>query len=322
MPAVTLLPLAKFTIDRSLFARSGKERSPDTVSHYATRMQAGDAFPPVVAFNDGQRIYLVDGELRYLAAKRLGLNALETEIRPGSRREARLFGAQANARNGESRSVADRRLAVLMVLEECPDWSVPKTADHCRVSTSLVTGLVEVRARMPSVKAEEASAKSARETLGKPAPQRPTVPVPSVIPSPRAPSLAPKASMPTPRYVPPPLPSVWAEATKPVPARPEFVVTTRDAGDVVGGGRGARGRGRGSRPRNFGGTNVPGRAEVPPVRRVAGRDPEGGVRQHFGGQGGTRRPRQTPGTARGVGRQHLRRRYLRRPPDSPPPTEG
>lgn len=204
MPAVTLLPLAKFTIDRSLFARSGKERSPDTVSHYATRMQAGDAFPPVVAFNDGQRIYLVDGELRYLAAKRLGLNALETEIRPGSRREARLFGAQANARNGESRSVADRRLAVLMVLEECPDWSVPKTADHCRVSTSLVTGLVEVRARMPSVKAEEASAKSARETLGKPAPQRPTVPVPSVIPSPRAPSLAPKASMPTPRYVPPP----------------------------------------------------------------------------------------------------------------------
>src|ERR1019366_7265136 len=126
-------------------------------------MEDGVEFPPVTCYADGSTTYLIDGWLTYLAAKQLGRRAIEAHVRTGSRREMRLFAASSNAGHGLQRTLADRRLAVLITLEESPTWTVPQVAAHCRVSAFLVVGLVEVRARMPDLANEDVAAKGSRE---------------------------------------------------------------------------------------------------------------------------------------------------------------
>lgn len=93
----------------------------EAVRDYAAAMAAGKAFPPVVAFGDGQTLWLADGFHRVAAAARAGLEAIEAEVHRGSRDDALLYAAGANATNGERRTNADRRRAVRMVLTH-PAW--------------------------------------------------------------------------------------------------------------------------------------------------------------------------------------------------------
>lgn len=95
---------------------------PGTVSEYAEAMEGGASFPPIILFHDGAGYWPGDGFHRIEAARRLDRDAIEAEIRPGSKRDAVLFACSANATPGLRRTQADKRNAVETMLRD-PDWS-------------------------------------------------------------------------------------------------------------------------------------------------------------------------------------------------------
>jgi len=56
-----------------------------------------DALPPVVVFDTGERLLLVDGHHRLAAARRRGLETVEVEVRCGSRHDALRYAAMVGA---------------------------------------------------------------------------------------------------------------------------------------------------------------------------------------------------------------------------------
>lgn len=94
-----------------------------TIAEYAEEMENGTAFPPVVVFSDGTSYWLADGFHRVAAAEELGWRTIEAEVRQGDKRDAILFSVQANSTHGLRRSDADKRKAVLTLLQD-PEWAV------------------------------------------------------------------------------------------------------------------------------------------------------------------------------------------------------
>jgi hypothetical protein len=66
-------------------------------------------FPPVVLFTDGRDHCLGDGFYRVLAARKAGLTEIAAELRPGTLRDAALFGISANSGHGLPRTNANKR---------------------------------------------------------------------------------------------------------------------------------------------------------------------------------------------------------------------
>ena len=64
------------------------------VERYAETL---DALPPVVVFDTGERLLLVDGHHRLAAARRRGLESVEAEVRLGSRHDALRYAATVGA---------------------------------------------------------------------------------------------------------------------------------------------------------------------------------------------------------------------------------
>jgi hypothetical protein len=60
-------------------------------------MQILDQLPPVVVFNLGDGLLLVDGYHRVEAARRLGRRVVQAEVRQGSREDALLFAVDLAA---------------------------------------------------------------------------------------------------------------------------------------------------------------------------------------------------------------------------------
>jgi len=111
-----------------------------TIAEYADAMSRGIIFPPVIVFADGIEYVIADGHHRYLAAKKIGAKKIEAIIEPGSVRDAILFSVGANAQHGLRRTLADRRKAVTILLqdEEWIMWSNAKIAEKCCCSVELV----------------------------------------------------------------------------------------------------------------------------------------------------------------------------------------
>jgi hypothetical protein len=105
------------------------------VEEYAERIQAGDKFPPVVAFFDGEHYWLGDGFHRVYAHQSVGLEDVEAGIRPGSRADAVWFACSANRAHGLRRGNADKRRAVTMALAspQAQGMSDRQLAEHCGV---------------------------------------------------------------------------------------------------------------------------------------------------------------------------------------------
>jgi ParB-like nuclease domain len=111
-----------------------------TVAEYADLMSEGIIFPPVIVFADGIEYTIADGHHRYLAAKKIGAKKIEVIIEPGSVRDAILFSVGANSKHGLRLTLADRRKAVTILLqdEEWTTWSNAKIAEKCCCSVELV----------------------------------------------------------------------------------------------------------------------------------------------------------------------------------------
>jgi hypothetical protein len=111
-----------------------------TIEDYAAAYRAGDELPPVVAFNDGEHLWLADGFHRVEGAKLAGLTEIEADVREGTTRDALAFSAGSNSTNGLRRTNADKRRAVQLVLAD-KDWAGESDrviAELCRVSADLV----------------------------------------------------------------------------------------------------------------------------------------------------------------------------------------
>ncbi len=89
------------------------------------------------------RYYLVDGFHRVEAAKQAGITELPFIEKSGTYREALLFSLTVNATHGLRRSNADKRKAVMTLLEdsEWSQWSDRVIAKQCGVSNRFVSNL-------------------------------------------------------------------------------------------------------------------------------------------------------------------------------------
>lgn len=141
-PAATV-KLSKLRIDGGTQMRAALDDN--TVFDYVQAMIAyggWGTFPPIVVFHDGKEYWLGDGFHRAAAFRESFPDeiAIPADIRPGTRRDAILYAAQANASHGLRRSQADKRRSVETLLrdEEWRQWSDREIARRCNVSADLV----------------------------------------------------------------------------------------------------------------------------------------------------------------------------------------
>ena len=116
------------------------EMKPDVVRDYADDMAAGAIFPPVVVYHDGTGYWLADGFHRVEAARKIGSETIDAEVREGGARDAILQAVGANASHGLRRTQADKRRAVERLLrdEEWSKWSDRKIAKVAKVDHKTV----------------------------------------------------------------------------------------------------------------------------------------------------------------------------------------
>lgn len=169
------------------------EINEELVIEYAQAMAGGAKFPPVVVFQDGVNSWLADGFHRTHAARRASIDFIAAEIHHGTKREAVLYSVGANAAHGQRRTNADKRKAVMTLLEddEWSQWSTNDVAKQCSVSWHLVERLKsslrenEVTER-PSARTyttkHGTTATMNTANIGK---RRPNEPVPQVTQQPR-----------------------------------------------------------------------------------------------------------------------------------------
>lgn len=125
-----------------LFRATGINRR--LVLDYAASMERGDTFAPVVVFRDSKGVlWLADGFHR-VAAREHGTHLdVLADVRSGSRKDALLYAAGANAEHGRARTSADKRKAVNALLAD-PAWvrrSDNWIAQHAKVSQPFVSKL-------------------------------------------------------------------------------------------------------------------------------------------------------------------------------------
>jgi len=135
------ISLEKLVINAGTQSRAKIDES--VVAEYADAMKDGAKFPPAVVFHDGAEYFLADGFHRYFAAKRCGSPGIFCDVREGTQRDAILFSFGANGSHGLRRSAADKRKAVITMLEdiEWQDWSDREIAKHCNVSQPFVSAI-------------------------------------------------------------------------------------------------------------------------------------------------------------------------------------
>lgn len=118
-----------------------RDIAPDVVTDYAERLRAGDTFPPLVVYQDGEGIfYLADGFHRIGAYQDVGVADVMCEVLSGGLREARLHACAANKTHGHRRTNADKRAAVRAMLgdDQWSRWADRRIADHVGVSHPFV----------------------------------------------------------------------------------------------------------------------------------------------------------------------------------------
>lgn len=112
----------------------------DRIAEYSEAMKAGEQFPPLTVFHDGETYWLADGFHRHYAAQHAGRRSIRCYVREGGLRDAILFSVGANAKHGLARSDEDKKRAIMRLLDdaEWSQWSDREIARRCRVSDKTV----------------------------------------------------------------------------------------------------------------------------------------------------------------------------------------
>ena len=113
------------------------------VATFATAMQAGDVFPPVVVYCEGARYWLSQGFHRCAAAERAGLETISAVVRSGTRLDAGIDATGSNQEGDKTplfRDHEQKRIAVDLLLKLTQGkWSDNKCAAHVGVAQSFVS---------------------------------------------------------------------------------------------------------------------------------------------------------------------------------------
>lgn len=135
------VPLARIQDDPATQPREALDDA--TVERYADAMAAGTQLPPVVLYHDGEWYWLADGWHRREAARLLQRASIDAEVHFGTKRDAMLYAAGANATHGLPRSNEDKRRAVIMLLtdDEWRQWSDHEIARRTLTSQPFVSKL-------------------------------------------------------------------------------------------------------------------------------------------------------------------------------------
>lgn len=154
------LKLTEISIDGDLQTRD--EISSETVSDYYDVLREGGKFPPVVVFYDGATYHLADGWHRYHAHRTAGLATIDADVREGTKREAQLYALGANDDHGLRRTKADKRKAVVIMIDdvEWGEWSDREIAKQCKVSHPFVA---KIRKEMGAKRDEVKSSRNGQE---------------------------------------------------------------------------------------------------------------------------------------------------------------
>jgi len=120
--------------------QSRVEINNEIVTEYSDAIKAGAEFPAVVVFNDGADNWLADGFHRFHAHNQAGKTSIFADVRPGTARDAVLYSLGANGTHGLNRTNADKRKAVVTMLNDAEwvKWSDSAIAKSCSVSGAYV----------------------------------------------------------------------------------------------------------------------------------------------------------------------------------------
>jgi hypothetical protein len=136
-----VLNIGAIVMDERLQSRV--EISEEVVSEYADAIDGGAEFPPVLVYFDSINYFLTDGYHRLLAHKRAEKVSILCDVRPGSITDAIFHSTGVNTSHGMRRTYADKRKAVMTLLDDF-EWermSNTEIAKHCHVSPSFVSDL-------------------------------------------------------------------------------------------------------------------------------------------------------------------------------------
>lgn len=136
-----VLNIGALVLDQKLQSRT--EINEQTIEDYADAIKLGDEFPPVLVYFDGVHYYLTDGYHRYHAHKKAEKVSILCSVVNGTFRDAVLHATSVNAKHGMRRTHADKRKAVMTLLDdfEWSDWSNAEIARQCGVSPTFVANL-------------------------------------------------------------------------------------------------------------------------------------------------------------------------------------
>lgn len=128
MSEIRILDLDQFQMDPEVQTRMLFNDAPLEVFRELYCEEGPEALPPVVVFHDPDDVYwLADGHYRVLAARaEFGEKwecVLPADVREGTKRDAALFAAAANAKHGQPLSALDKRRVVRRLLKD-PEWSL------------------------------------------------------------------------------------------------------------------------------------------------------------------------------------------------------
>lgn len=131
-----VVPVERIRTDGGTQPRDEIDQS--VVDRYAQDYRDGAIFPLIVVFNDGRNYWLADGFHRLFAFRNANPDAvyMTVDLRAGTQRDAVLYSLGANATHGLPRSNADKRRAVLTLLED-PEWS--RWSDNVIAKKALVS---------------------------------------------------------------------------------------------------------------------------------------------------------------------------------------
>jgi len=141
-PPVETVELKKIRTDGGTQLRA--KLSEKVIEEYAAAMRKGHRaeFPPLVVFFDGTDYWLADGHHRYHAAQQaihgVRYDTFDCEVHRGSRREAIIYAAGANATHGLRRTNADKHRSVMALLDD------PELGDRQRYSDRVLAQMASV----------------------------------------------------------------------------------------------------------------------------------------------------------------------------------
>lgn len=135
------LSLDKIRTDAGTQSRAQIDQA--VIAEYADLIADGVKFPAVTVFYDGAEYFLADGFHRYFATKKAGSPGILCNVEEGTLRDAQLYSYGANHNHGLRRTAADKRKAVISMLEdfEWQEWSDRKIAEICNVSHTFVSAI-------------------------------------------------------------------------------------------------------------------------------------------------------------------------------------